>query len=130
MESFAAPEGFDCSGVDASISLIYRTYVGFWEAYVFPTSVALLRPLADDCPFYPRHAFATVLVVSLHCGLRLPFQPIIQQLLTRLEVYACQMSPAFYRMVAMCHMEWHCQTERAMTVGDFRNLVTVFPVPG
>ena len=39
------------------------------------------------------------------------------------------MNPAFYRMVAMCHMEWNCQTERAMTVGEFRNLVTVFPTP-
>ena len=40
------------------------------------------------------------------------------------------MSPTFYYMVAMCHMEWHCQTERAMTVSDFRNLVAVFPAPG
>ena len=40
------------------------------------------------------------------------------------------MSPAFYRMVAMCYMEWHCQTERAMTVSDFCNLVAVFPAPG
>ena len=27
-------------------------------------------------------------------------------------------------------MEWHCQTQRAMTVDDFRNLVIVFPTPG
>jgi len=40
------------------------------------------------------------------------------------------MSPTFYRMVAMCHMELNCQTERSMTVGDFRNLVAVFPASG
>ena len=39
------------------------------------------------------------------------------------------MSPAFYRIVAMCHMEWHCQTERVMIVSDFRNLIAVFPAP-
>ena len=40
------------------------------------------------------------------------------------------MSPAFYHMLAMSFMEWHCQTQRAMTVDDFHNLVAVFPVPG
>ena len=55
---------------------------------------------------------------------------IVQQILTRLGVHACQMSPAFYRLLATCFMEWHCQTQRAMTVDDFRNLVAVFPVPG
>ena len=39
------------------------------------------------------------------------------------------MSQAFYRIVAMCHMEWHCQTEWEMIVSDFRNLVAVFPAP-
>ena len=129
-EGLAAPEDFDCSGVDASSTLTYRTFVGLREAFAIPSSVALLRPLKDDRPFRPRRGFAAVSVASLNCGLRLPFQPIVQQLLARLGVHACQMSPAFYRIVAMCHMEWHCQTERVMTVSDFRNLIAVFPAPG
>ena len=78
VEGFAAPEGFDCSGIDASSSLIYRTFIGLGEEYVIPTSVALLRHLPDDRPFYPRRGFAAVSVASLHCGLRSPFQPIVQ----------------------------------------------------
>ena len=128
-EGFTAPEGFNCSGVDASSSLTYRTFIGLREAFAIPSSVALLRPLQYDRPFCPRRGFAAVSVASLNCGLRLPFQPIVQQLLARLGVHACQMSPVFYRIVAMCHMEWHCQTERVMTMRDFRNLVVVFPAP-
>ena len=62
--------------------------------------------------------------------MRLPFPVIAQQILTRLGVHACQMSPAFYRLLATCFMDWHCQTQRAMTVDDFGNLVAVFPAPG
>ena len=80
-EGFAASEDFDCSGVDASSSLTYRTFVGLREAFTIPSSVALLRPLQGDRPFRPRRGFAVVSVASLNCGLRLLFQPIVQQLL-------------------------------------------------
>ena len=40
------------------------------------------------------------------------------------------MSPAFYRLLAMSFMEWYYQTQRVMTVDDFRNLIAVFPVSG
>ena len=40
------------------------------------------------------------------------------------------MSPTFYRLLATCFMKWPCQTQRAMTVDDFRNLVAVFPALG
>ena len=56
--------------------------------------------------------------------------PIIQRILVRLGVYTCQMSPTFYRLLAMSFMEWHCQTQRAMIVDDFLNLVVVFPASG
>ena len=65
VEGFAAPEGFNCLGVDASSSITYRAYVCLREAYAIPTSVALLHPLMDDIPFFPRCGFAAVTVVSL-----------------------------------------------------------------
>ena len=48
MKGFTAAKGFDCSGIDASISITYRAFVGLKEAYTIPTSVALLCPFAGD----------------------------------------------------------------------------------
>ena len=100
------------------------------ETYDIPPLVGLLRPAPEDRPSRPRNGFATVTIGNLICGMRLPFSPIAQRILTRLGVHACQMSPAFYHMLAKGFMEWHCQTQRAMTMDDFRNLVTVFPASG
>lgn len=79
VEGFAAPEGFDCSEIDAQSSITYRVYVGLREAYTIVTLVALLRPLSEDRPLFSRRCFAVMPVASLQCGLRLPFQAIIQR---------------------------------------------------
>ena len=68
-EGFAAPEGFDCSRIDGPSTITYRAYVDLREAYDILMSVAILRPLADDRPFFPRCAFTLVAVVSLQCKL-------------------------------------------------------------
>lgn len=130
MEGSAVPKGLKCSGIDMPSSITHRAFRDLRETYAVPTPVGLLCPTPGDRPLFPRCGFTAVTMASLQCGLRLPFPPIVQRLLTRLGVHACQMSPAFYRLVAMCYMECHCQTRRAMTVNDFRNLVAVFPAPG
>ena len=121
-----APVSLDCNGVDAASTLTSRVFSALRETYDIPSSVGLLRLAPEDRPSRPRNGFAAVIIGSFICGLLLPVPPIVQRILTRLGVYACEMSLAFYRLLATCVMEWHCQTQRAMTVDDFRNLLVVF----
>jgi hypothetical protein len=121
-----APVGLDCREIDAASTLTSRVF----STYNIPPSVGLLRPALEDRPSRPRDGYAAVMIGSLVCGSRLPFLMIVQRILTRLVVHACQMSPAFYRLLATCFMEWNCETRHAMTMDDFRNLDVVFPAPG
>ena len=95
-----APVGLDCKGVDAASTLTSRVFSELRETYDIPPSVGLLRPAPEDRPSRPRDGFAAVTIRSLICGLRLPFPVIVQQILTRLGVHACQMSTVFYRLFA------------------------------
>ena len=92
--------------------------------------MSILRPLPDDLPTRPRKGYAAVHEASLRGGLRLPFQPVIQELLVRLRVHASQMSPSFYRVVAACHMMFFRAKKRAITADDIQNLMMVRGVPG
>ena len=40
------------------------------------------------------------------------------------------MSPAFYRLVAACHMMLYRAKKRAVTAGDIQDLMTIRGVPG
>ena len=60
----------------------------------------------------------------------MPFQSVIQELLVRLGVHALQMSPAFYRLVAACHMMLYRAKKRVVTADDIQGLMMVRGVPG
>ena len=126
----AIRDGFDCSGVDFPSSLSFASFRGLRKRFRIPPAVSLLRPLPDDLPTRPRKGYAVVHEASLRGGLRLPFHPVIQDLLVRLNVHAAQMSPSFFRMVAACHMKLQRAKGRAVTTKEITNLVAVFDVPG
>ena len=99
------------------------------KRYGIPESVSILRKLPDDRPTRPRKGYAAIHEASLRGGLRLPFQPVIQDLLVRLGVHASQMSPSFYRVVAACHMMLYRAKKRAVTTDDIQDLMVVRGVP-
>ena len=121
---------FDCSGVDVPSLISIVSFKSLRKRYSIPDSVSILRPLPDDLPSRPRRGYAAVHEASLRGGLRLPFQPVIQELLVRLGVHALQMSPAFYRVVAACHMMLYRAKKRAVTADDIQDLMTIRGVPG
>ena len=100
------------------------------KRYCIPDLISILRPLPDDLPTRPRKGYAALHKASLRGGLRLPFQPVIQDLLVRLGVHASQMSPFFYRVVAACHMMLYRAKKRAVTADDIQDLMMVRGVPG
>ena len=111
-------DDIDCSGVDVPSSLSLASFMSLRKRYCIPESISILRPLPDDLPTRPRKGYSTVHEASLHGGLRLPFQPVIQDLLVLLGVHASQMSPFFYRVVAACHMMLYRTKKRVVTADD------------
>lgn len=75
--------------------------------YEIHPSVEILQPLKDNGPYLSKSGFSTVHLSSLAARLWLPFQPIVLELLSRLQVHDYHMSPHFYRMLALCHMMCH-----------------------
>lgn len=88
----------------------------------------IIRPLRDDRPYLLRSGFTAMHIAYLVGGLQLPWQLIVQELLSRFQVHASQMSPYFYCVLALCHMLWHDKEGKRMTTYDFRNLVAVSEV--
>ena len=114
--------------MDVPNSISPLAFQNLRECYGIPCYTDVLQLAPKDVPTLPKEGFSAIHEASFCGGLRFPFKPVIQDLLSRLRVHSAQISPSFCWLVAGCYMMLHREKGCDMMGDEFGTLVTISPI--